>query len=99
MILFGLISTIFDLLLFFVLLVLFQASEALFQSTWFVVSLLTELRVVFILRTHLPVGRSWPSRPGRLLVISSGFVAALAIALPYSGPVARLFSLVPIPAS
>lgn len=99
MILFGLISTVFDLLLFFILLVLFQTTEALFQSTWFVVSLLTELGVVFILRTHLPVGRSWQSRPGRWLVISSGFVAALAIALPYSGPIARLFNLVPIPGS
>jgi Mg2+-importing ATPase len=46
MIVFGLVSSIFDLLTFAALLLVFRAGEATFQTTWFVVSLLTELGVV-----------------------------------------------------
>ena len=45
MLVFGLISSLFDLLTFWLLLKVFHASEALFQTAWFVVSLLTELAV------------------------------------------------------
>jgi Mg2+-importing ATPase len=88
MIIFGLISTAFDLLTFTMLLKLFEAGEALFQSTWFVVSLLTELAVVLILRTRLP---SWRSRPSPYLLFSTLLCGGLAVALPYLGPVARAF--------
>jgi Mg2+-importing ATPase len=54
MIVFGLISSVFDLLTFAVLLLVFQAGEATFQTSWFIISLLTELAVVLVLRTHKP---------------------------------------------
>jgi P-type Mg2+ transporter len=95
MIVFGLISSVFDFVTFAVLLLLFHAPEPAFQSAWFLVSLLTELAVVLVLRTHLP---SWQSRPGRLLVALAAIVAALALGLPYSGPIARSFGFVPLPA-
>src|SRR5690606_33547519 len=63
MIVFGLISSVFDLLTFCVLLVVFQANEATFQTSWFMISLLTELAVVLALRTHKP---AYCSRPGLL---------------------------------
>ena len=44
MIVFGLVSSVFDLLTFAALLLVFRAGEATFQTTWFVVSLLTESR-------------------------------------------------------
>ncbi len=43
MVVFGLVSTAFDRPTFGVLIRVFHATETLFQSTWFVVSLLTEL--------------------------------------------------------
>ena len=46
MIVFGLISTVFDLLTFLLLHRWFHADEATFQTAWFSVSLLTELAVV-----------------------------------------------------
>ena len=49
MIVFGLISSVFDLLTFAILLLVFHANEATFQTTWFVISLLTELAVVLVL--------------------------------------------------
>ncbi len=95
MVVFGLISTVFDLVTFFLLLEVFGATEPLFQSTWFVVSLLTELAVVLVLRTH---GPAWKSRPSQLLLVSTIAVTVLALALPYVGFVARAFDFAPIPA-
>jgi Mg2+-importing ATPase len=94
MLVFGLISTAFDLVTFVVLLEVFQAGEALFQSTWFVVSLLTELAVVLVLRTHGPAGGSAPSR---LLLRSTIAVFLIALGLPYIGAVEDAFDFVPIP--
>jgi P-type Mg2+ transporter len=94
MVVFGLISTAFDLVTFGVLLLVFKADETVFRSTWFVVSLLTELAVVLVLRTHLPC---WRSRPSRLLVLSTLAVGVIAIALPYIGFAARPFGFAPLP--
>jgi Mg2+-importing ATPase len=96
MIVFGLISTVFDLATFLVLIQVFQAPEALFQSAWFVVSLLTELAVVLVLRTRLP---AWQSQPSRLLLASTVLVAVLAVALPYTGFAARVFGFTALPVS
>jgi len=94
MVVFGLISTVFDLLTFFVLLRVFDASESTFQTAWFVVSLLTELAVLLVLRTHGPALRSVPSR---LLLWTTVAVCALAVALPFSAPLARVFGFVALP--
>jgi P-type Mg2+ transporter len=95
MLVFGLTSTLFDLLTFWLLLKVFDASERLFQTSWFVVSLLTELAVLLVLRTHRP---AWTSRPGTLLWITTLLVAMIALALPFIHPVATLFGLVAPPA-
>ena len=94
MIAFGLVSTLFDLLTFFVLLKVFKADEPTFQTAWFVVSLLTELAVVLVLRTR---GPAWRSRPGRTLMWMTVVTAAVAIVIPYLGRWAGVFGLVPLP--
>ncbi|WP_421931160.1 magnesium-translocating P-type ATPase [Phenylobacterium sp.] len=96
MIVFGLVSSAFDLLTFAVLLRLFRAHEATFQTAWFVVSLLTELAVVMVLRTRLP---AWRSRPGTLLAATTAGVAILAMATPYLGKLSALFGLTPLSAA
>jgi len=94
MLVFGLISSLFDLVTFAVLLWVFAAGVALFQTAWFVVSVLTELAVVLVLRTRRV---AWRSRPGRLLAGSTVGVFALALWLPYSGAMAAVFGFVPLP--
>ena len=94
MVVFGLISTVFDLLTFFVLLRVFDATESLFQTAWFVVSLLTELAVLLVLRTHGPALRSVPSS---LLMWTTVAVAAFAVAIPFIGPLAGVFGFVAPP--
>ncbi len=95
MIVFGLVSTAFDLLTFALLLLVFKADEATFQTTWFAVSLLTELAVVMALRTRLPMLKSAPSRTLLVLTIA---VAAITLWLPYAGSFAAAFGFVPLPA-
>jgi Mg2+-importing ATPase len=94
MIAFGLVSSIFDLLTFALLLGVYHAGEALFQTAWFVVSLLTEVVVVLSLRTQ---GWAWRSQPGSALTITTLLVIVLAMLVPYLGPVAGLFGFVPLP--
>jgi len=95
MIVFGLISSVFDLLTFGVLLHVFKAGEGMFQTSWFMISLLTELVVVLVLRTRKPVFRS---RPGRLLLWSTFAVAVATFAIPFLGGVSALFGFVPLSA-
>jgi Mg2+-importing ATPase len=94
MLVFGLVSSVFDLLTFALLRRVFDAGPALFHSAWFMVSLLTELVALLLLRTHLPLSRS---RPSRLLLGATVAVALLALALPYSAAPARLLGFVPLP--
>jgi Mg2+-importing ATPase len=96
MIVFGLASTAFDLVTFVVLLRVFSTDAVTFQTAWFVVSLLTELAVLFVLRTRESL---WSSRPSRLLVVSSIGIALVAFALPYAGPAALVFGFDPLPLS
>ena len=93
MIVFGLLSTIFDLATFALLRTVFSAGQATFQTAWFVVSLLTELAVVLVLRTQGPALRS---RPGRLLCWFTAAVSLFALAIPWLGAPAAVFGFVPL---
>ena len=94
MIVFGLVSTLFDLLTFTVLIGVFGASQTLFQSTWFVVSLLTELAVVMVLRTRRAF---WSSAASPVLLVATVAIGLLGLALPWLTPAAALFGLSPLP--
>jgi P-type Mg2+ transporter len=48
----GPVSSIFDFLTFGLLLLIFHANEALFQTGWFIESLATQVLVIFVLRTR-----------------------------------------------
>ena len=78
MIVFGLVSSAFDLITFAVLRLGFAAGEAEFQSAWFLGSVLTEVLVLFVLRTRGPF---WRSRPSGVLVWLSALVVVLAFAI------------------
>jgi Mg2+-importing ATPase len=93
MVVFGLISSVFDLVTFAVLLMVFQADQATFQTSWFIVSLLTELAVVLVLRTHRPALRS---RPSRLLLWTTLVVAVATLAIPFLRQLSAVFGFVPL---
>ena len=93
MLIFGPISSAFDFLTFGVLLFAFHAPAALFRTAWFVESLLTELAVLFVVRTFKPF---YKSKPGKLLRVLAALTAVVAVAIPYL-PGAGFFAFVPLP--
>lgn len=93
MIVFGLVSSGFDLLTFAVLRLGFGADATLFRSGWFLESTLTELAVLFVLRTRRPFLRS---RPSRLLTVASLGLAAVTLLILYS-PIGTIVGLEPLP--
>jgi Mg2+-importing ATPase len=81
MFIFGLISSLFDLLTFYVLYNFFGVSIAQFRTGWFMESLASQILVVFIIRTrHIPFKQS---KPGKKLVLSVLFCLAVGWLLPY----------------
>jgi Mg2+-importing ATPase len=93
MVLFGLVSSIFDFLTFGTLLFLFRASPDEFRTGWFIESLITELVIALVVRTRHLFLRS---RPGRLLLASTLIFIGIALVLPYL-PFISVFGFVPLP--
>jgi len=94
MVLFGLVSSVFDFLTFGTLLFLFRASPEVFRTGWFIESLITELVIALVVRTRHIFFRS---RPGRLLLWTSLIFIAIALVLPYA-PYISVFGFAPLPA-
>lgn len=93
MVVFGLVSSVFDYGTFALLLFVVKATEQQFQTGWFIESLLTELVIALVVRTRRPFFRS---RPGTVLWVSTVIVGIVAIALPYL-PVAAALGFTPLP--
>ncbi len=93
MLVLGPVSSIFDFLTFGILLLVFHASEALFQTGWFVESLATQVLVIFVIRTRR---NPLSSRPSALLAASSVAVVVLGTLIPYT-ELGRWFGFVPVP--
>ena len=93
MLVLGSVSSIFDFLTFGLLLWVFNATEMLFQTGWFMESLATQVLVIFVIRTR---GSPLRSRPNPLLAGTSLIVAAVGVLLPYTA-IGRWFGFVPLP--
>jgi len=94
MIFLGPISSVFDFLTFFIMLLIFNATEPLFQTAWFLESLCTQTLVIFVIRTRrTPFYRS---RPSRLLAFSTLIIVASALVIPFT-PIGGLFRFVQLP--
>ena len=93
MLVLGSVSSVFDFAMFGVLLWVFQADEATFRTAWFVESMMTQILVVFVVRTQ---AHPWASRPHPALLACSLGIVAIAVALPYTA-VGSWFGFVPLP--
>jgi len=90
---FGILSSIFDLLTFAILLQMFRTSVEAFRTGWFVESLMTELAIALVVRTRRPFFRS---RPGALLLWSTIILLVVTPLWSYL-PFAGVFGFVPLP--
>ena len=96
MIVFGLLSTLFDLITFGILLYfLHPTSVEQFRTTWFIESIASACIIVLIIRTARPIFRS---KPNKYLIISTFITIGVAMILPFT-PIGDIFGLSEIPIS
>jgi len=93
----GPVSSLFDFLTFFIMLVVFSTAEhpiQLFQTAWFLESLCTQTLVIFVIRTR----RSpfYKSKPGKFLVLSCLSIVGFALIMPFT-PIGPIFGFVAPP--
>ena len=92
----GPISSIFDYVTYFMMLYVFHAwnNPALFQTGWFVESLLTQTLIIHIIRTaKIPF---LESRASNALITTTIIIAAIGIALPFTW-LGGFLGFVPLP--
>jgi Mg2+-importing ATPase len=92
----GPISSIFDYLTFFLMLVVFNSwdNPVLFHTGWFVESLFTQTLIIHVIRTNkLPFIQSRASKP---LILTSLAIVAIGALLPVS-PLAGVLGFMPLP--
>lgn len=91
---FGPISSLFDFLTFFILLNILHSSPGIFQTGWFLESLVTQTIVIFAIRTKkIPFFRSKPS----FYLLLSSFLVIVAGFLIIHTSVSTYFSFVRLP--
>ena len=95
MIVFGVVSSVFDFLTFAALVYVLKATPEEFRTGWFVESVMTEVLIILVMRTWNPFYKSLPSRP---LLIAMCLVLVVTLALPYS-PLSRILGFTPLPIS
>jgi Mg2+-importing ATPase len=93
MLVFGLLSTVFDYATFGVLIFLLNANTEVFRTTWFTESIISASLIVLVIRTKRPL---FKSRPRKYLLLAILAIAGLTILLPYT-PLGQIFELVPLP--
>lgn len=95
MIFFGPISSVYDFLTFGVMLYMFHARNALFQTGWFIESMATEILVVFVIRTS----RSpfFLSKPSFWLLLTCLGIVGVSLLIPFSPFASSLGFVVPPP--
>jgi P-type Mg2+ transporter len=95
MLIFGLLSSVFDYLTFVVLLVFLKADEKIFQTGWFVESVISATLIVLVVRTRLPFLKSLP---GKYLTIATVLIVGTVLAFPFL-PISGLFGFTRLPVS
>jgi Mg2+-importing ATPase len=95
MVVFGVLSSVFDYMTFGVLLLILKATPELFRTGWFQESVVSACLIVLVIRSRRPF---FQSKPGRYLLGANILVIALTLVLPWL-PGASYFEFQPLPPS
>ncbi len=91
---FGPVSSIFDFVTFYVMIVILSAGHSEFRTGWFVESIATQTLVIFVIRTRrVPF---WRSRPSRAMIALPLGCAAIGAVLPFT-PAAHVLGFASLP--
>jgi len=93
MIVFGIISSVFDYATFAILLYVLKATPAEFRTGWFIESVVSACLIVWVVRTSRPFFRH---RPGKGLMISTAVIVLATLLLPFT-PLAALLGFTQLP--
>jgi len=93
MIIFGLLSSVYDYLTFGLLLFIMHTKEKAFQTGWFTESVISAILIVLVVRTRLPF---FKSLPGKLLSIATILVLVFVLLIP-ALPLANWLGFTPLP--
>ncbi|HSX24946.1 MAG TPA: magnesium-translocating P-type ATPase [Candidatus Andersenbacteria bacterium] len=94
MLTFGPISSLIDFCTFGILLFIFHSNQAMFQTGWFVESLVTQSIIIFSIRTRIVP--FFASASSKLLASTSIGIAIIALIIPYT-PLAHVFGFRSMP--
>ena len=81
MVVFGLLSSVFDYLTFGALLLILKANPTQFRTGWFLESIISASLVVLVVRTR---GSIFDSKPGKYLFVSTIATVMITVILPYT---------------
>ncbi|MGB8134283.1 MAG: HAD-IC family P-type ATPase, partial [Nitrososphaeraceae archaeon] len=93
MMVFGLLSTVFDYITFGTLLLLLNSTPDEFRTAWFMESIISASVVVLVIRTRRPFLKS---KPSRYLLTSTLLIIAITTLIPISF-LGKLFNLTTLP--
>ena len=93
MMIFGPLSSIFDIITFLVLLLVFHFVESDFQTGWFLESLATQTLVIYMIRSRFSLLKS---KPSMVLVISTLIAVGIGWVIAQS-PLGTIFNFQPLP--
>ena len=89
MIVFGILSTVFDYLIFFILLFILHSTVDAFRTTWFMESVISASFVVLVIRSQ---NIFFKSRPSKYLLASTAITGIITVIIPFT-PLGQFFSL------
>jgi Mg2+-importing ATPase len=95
MIVFGILSSVFDYLTFGVLILIYKSPPILFRTGWFIESVISASLIVLVIRSRGPFFKSVPSK---YLLISTLLIVGVTVILPFT-LLGRLFGFESIPIS
>ncbi|MEG4574611.1 magnesium-translocating P-type ATPase [Microcoleus sp. N3A4] len=95
MIVFGLLSSIFDYLTFGALLLLLHAEPEQFRTGWFMESVISASMVVLVIRTRQSI---FNSKPGKYLLMATLATVGVTLIIPWT-PLGTLLGFRPLPLS
>ena len=87
MIIFGLVSSVFDYLTFGLLLLVLRANETQFRTGWFLESVISASLIVLVIRSRKAFFRS---KPGKYLLLTTLSIVGITLFLPFT-PLGNVF--------
>ncbi|MFN8576342.1 MAG: magnesium-translocating P-type ATPase [Candidatus Sericytochromatia bacterium] len=93
MVVFGLISSLFDYTTFFILIFILKAGTEEFRTGWFIESVVSASVIVLVIRTQKSI---FNSKPSKYLLISTLSIVLITFILPFT-PIAHLLGFTKIP--